>query len=190
MATKRLCSYCDTSGHTIKTCQLKKIHFQHAEKINAESRKKTVQLMKEMGLCIGSLVELKYRNFSKLDDLSSMDDDANIGIFYVDQIRWYSINKTIIDSHIDKKLSEHMRTQGIVKSNYSNVVLINPEYPGGYSLTITLDKLQRLSRQELPFSLQNNVLGDFFIHDKGNWEETEKTIPEDFFQGKFYKSLK
>ena len=46
-----------------------------------------------------------------------------------------------------------------------------------------------LAQQE-PFSNDYNVIGDFCVHDPGIKEKTLETIPQNFFEGKFFNAHK
>lgn len=140
--------------------------------------------MKQLGICIGSLIELKFCDFKNLISTDDAEALATSGLFYIQNISWQRINKTYIDGVIDKNLSQHFTDVGVVKSNFGNMNLVNPNYPSGHGATITIERLLRA--KTVPFSLQNNVIGDFTVHDSGIWSDTEKTIPQGFFEGKFY----
>ena len=50
---------------------------------------------------------------------------AEVGLFYVKEIRWLAINKTLLDNQIPRKLKEYFQSRGAIRSNYSNVILVN-----------------------------------------------------------------
>lgn len=185
----RTCSYCHITGHTIRTCKKRKTDLSQAEKMNAKARAEMILLMKEVGLSHGALLELKHRDFKKVHNISDPDDGAITEIFTVLKIRWSSVNKTFLDQHLKTQIKDYIQQHGGMKQNYANVILVNANYPDGYAVTVTAEKIKTLLEQKKPFSLENNIIGDFFVHDNGNWEETEKTIPEHFFDGKFLTAL-
>lgn len=182
----RKCSYCEITGHTIRTCTKRKSDLDQAEQMNAKARKEIVSLMKDVGLSIGALIEIKHRDFKKVYDTSNPEDGAITEIFIVAKIRWNSVNRTMTDQHLKSSIKNYIQDRGGMKQNYANVILINPSYPDGYAITVTAEKMITLLKQKQPFSLENNIIGDFIIHDIGDWEKTESSIPKDFFKGKFY----
>jgi hypothetical protein len=186
----RKCSYCYEENHTITTCNIRKTQLLRAEKINAHARKEVVELMDKLGFYVGSLIELKYRDFNSMANISEPEIGAEVGLFYVKEIRWLAINKTLLDNDIPRKLKEYLQAQSAIRSNYSNIILVNAEYPNGFSLTITADKLKQMVLQQEPFSKEYNVIGDFCVHDPGIKEKTLESIPKNFFEGKFYNAHK
>jgi hypothetical protein len=186
----RKCSFCQNIGHTTTSCLVRKSQLKKAEALNAEARKEMFQIMDKMGLYIGALVEMKYKDFSNLASLSEPEIGSEIGLFYVKEIRWIAMNKTMLDNDISRKLKEYLQTHAALRSNYSNIILVNADYPNGFTMTVTLDRLKYMASQEKPFSLENNVVGDFFVHDPGSKEASCNTIPKDFFSGKFYNTHK
>lgn len=184
--SERKCSYCDVYGHTIRTCNTRKEELSYAEKINAKGRTDAFELMKKVGFSIGALVEIKHRDFKKIDSIANPEDSAITEIFTISKIRWCSVNKTLIHQSITSKIKNYIRERAGMTENYANVILISPNYPDGYAITVTAEKIKMLLKQKNPFSLENNVIGDFCIHDPGDWQETIKDIPEDFFKGRFY----
>jgi hypothetical protein len=182
----RKCSYCSKQGHTTTTCQTRKNHLDEAEQINAKAREEVVSLFKQIGLSVGALIELKHRDFKRVENINDPEDGAITELFTVSRIRWISVNKSMIDQHIKIGIKDYIRDHGAMKENYANVILINPNYPDGYSMTVTAEKIKRLLEMEKSFPTKNNVIGDFCIHDGGDWEETIKTMPKDFFKGKFF----
>ncbi len=143
--------------------------------------------MKELGICIGSLVELKYCDFNKWVNVEDPELNAITKFFYIDNIIWKRINRKYLDMSINTNLVHYFANNGYSRNNFGNMILVNPDHPNGYSVTLTLDKLYRMKTQE--FSLENNVIGDFMVHDPGSWTETQKTIPAGFLDGKVYKQL-
>lgn len=184
----RKCSYCTNTGHTIRTCDTRKKDLLQAQEMNAKARKEIISLMKEIGLSIGALIEIKHRDFKKVESIVNPEDDAITEIFTVAKIRWNSVNRTMIDQHLKTLIKNYIQERGGMKQNYANVILINPNYPDGYAITVTAEKMKSLLKQKQPFTLENNIIGDFVIHDVGDWEQTEKSIPKDFFKGTFYTS--
>jgi hypothetical protein len=182
----RKCSYCSKEGHTITTCQTRKNHLDEAEQINAKAREEIISLFKQAGLSLGALIELKHRDFKKIENIEDPEDGAITELFTISKIRWISVNKSMIDQHIKIGIKDYIRNHGAMKENYANVVLVNPNYPDGYTMTVTAEKIKRLLQLEKPFPSKDSVIGDFYIHDNGDWEETIKSIPKDFFKGKFF----
>lgn len=140
--------------------------------------------MKDLGICVGSLVELKFCDFKRLISTDDAEALATTGLFYIQNISWQRINRTYIDAAIDKNLAQHLTDTGVIKSNFGNMNLVNPNYPDGHIATITIERLLRA--KTVAFSLNTSVIGDFTVHDSGIWQDTEKTIPQGFFEGKFY----
>jgi hypothetical protein len=186
----RKCSYCYGEKHTITSCDIRKTQLAKAEKMNAQARKEIVELIDKIGLYVGSLIELKYRDFSTIANITEPEIGAEVGLFYVKEIRWIAINKTLIDNSIPRKLKEYLQSRSAIRSNYSNIILVNADYPNGFSLTITTDKLKQMLAQQEPFSKEYNVIGDFCVHDPGIKEKTLESIPKNFFEGKFYNAHK
>lgn len=184
---KHSCSFCQTKGHTIKTCLLRLKQIKDLEKINAASRIEFVELLDRCGFYINSLIELKYRDFSSI--FSSRDVDVGMGLFFVKQIRWESVNKSLISQNCSQPIRTYLSYRDAITTNYANVTLHSPEYPGGFGLTVTNDKLKH-SLQKTNFSIETALLGEFIVHDIGDKEETLNNIPDSFFDGKFYNSLK
>lgn len=181
----RKCSYCDVYGHTIRSCTTRKEELQYAEGINTRGRNETLELMNMVGFSVGALIEIKHRDFKKID-IADPDDSAITEIFTISKIRWTSVNKSLIHASITSKIKNYIKERGGMTENYANVILINPNYPDGYAITVTAEKIKLLMKQKNEFSLENNIIGDFCIHDPGDWQETIKDIPEDFFKGRFY----
>lgn len=144
--------------------------------------------MKELGVSIGSFVELKFYDFTNKLDSTNWDDDpekvANTDLFYIDDIRWPRVNKTLLDSTLSEPLLKYFANAGIIRTNYANLIVVNASYPEGTALTVTVDKLYKAKAQK---TLQkNSLIGEFVVHDSGDWQKTISTIPKGFLEGKFY----
>lgn len=182
----RKCSYCSSTGHTIKSCPTRKEELEWAEQINKKARSEILELMNRVGFTVGALIEIKHRDFKRTDNITDPEDSAITEIFTISKIRWVSVNKSLIHQSITSKIKNYIKQRGGMIENYANVILINPNYPDGYAITVTAEKIKLLMKQQNTFSLENNIIGDFCIHDPGDWTETVKDIPDDFFKGRFY----
>jgi hypothetical protein len=183
---KRSCSFCQTPGHTTRTCVLRLRQLKQIEAVNSNSRIEFLELLDKTGFYINSLIELKYKDFSS--PLISKED-AETGLFYVKHIRWESVNKSFIINQCLKSLRDYFSLKGAITTNYANVTVCSPEYPNGFSVTVTIDKLLQTLRHN-NFNIQTALIGEFVVHDAGDKEETLKKIPPGFTDGKFYTSSK
>jgi hypothetical protein len=183
---KHCCSFCQTPGHTTKTCVLRLNQLKNIEAVNSKSRNEFLELLDKTGFYINSLIELKYKDFSS--PVRSRED-AETGLFYIKQIRWESVNKSFIIDQCLKPLRNYFSLKGAITTNYANVIVCSPDYPNGFSMTVTIDKLLQALKHD-NFNIQTALIGEFVVHDAGDKEETLKKIPPGFTDGKFYTSSK
>jgi hypothetical protein len=59
-------------------------------------------LFKQVGLSLGALIELKHRDFKKIENIEDPEDGAITELFTISKIRWISVNKSMIEKYSDR----------------------------------------------------------------------------------------